>query len=313
MARPGPPGGGGNVVRVVATLAIGLGVLAGCGDDSPPEVAATVAGQSIDATDVETLADRYTVEGQDTGLPRDEARRLVLDYLIRFAVLDDLADEAGIEVESEVIDAAVAAASTDDFAAAGLAPGDVTQALLAGETSRQLAAIEFPDIAVAQSEVEDRYESDRQRFAAGWTAVAWAAYFEDAADAETFADSGAAPEDFDAVATANGSAQAGRMGSVTNQAQLPEAVLDVLATAEPGELTAPIEATGGWLVFLVESREEVPSIGPIAARAVLEQEIADARRQQLFEEWFDEQVRAAAVEVDGFYGHWDATRGRVTE
>jgi hypothetical protein len=40
-------------------------------------------------------------------------------------------------------------------------------------------------------------------------------------------------------------------------------------------------------------------------------DVADEQRQGRFLEWFDEQLRAAKVRVDGHFGRWDSGRGVV--
>jgi parvulin-like peptidyl-prolyl isomerase len=287
-------------------------VAGGCGGDSePPEVAATVAGRDIAAADVEALAVRYVGDAATGAFSEDEARRLVLGYLIRYALLNHLAEDAGIDVPTDLVRAAVDAASSEDLAAAGVTEDELTDALVAGETSRQLAAIQFPEVAVADSEVSSAYDAAPARFAPGWTATVWAAFFPTEDGATEFASSGAGTDDFETLATAAGSTQAGSMGSITNEAQLPAEVLDVIGTQAVGTLTEPIAATGGSLVFLVEDRVVRPGQTLAVARADLVAELEDAKRQRLFDDWFDEQLRAASVEVDDFYGEWDADTGRV--
>ena len=298
-------------VAVIALIAAGS-PLAGCGGDAkPPDVAATVEGRDIAAADVEALASRYVGDESAGAFAQDEARRLVLDYLVRYALLDHLATEADIEVPSDLVAAAVAAASSEDLSAAGLTSGELSDALLAGETSRQLAAIQFPNVAVAESEISGLYDRAPDRFAAGWTATVWAAFFPTEEGARSFAASDAGPDDFEAIASELGSTQAGSMGSITNHAQLPAEVLDIVGTHAVGELTDPIEATGGLLVFLVEDRVDQPARSLLEVRLDLRAELEDAKRQRLFDDWFDEQLRAANVEVDSFYGEWNPTNGRV--
>jgi hypothetical protein len=40
-------------------------------------------------------------------------------------------------------------------------------------------------------------------------------------------------------------------------------------------------------------------------------ELADQRRQSLFHDWFDKQLRTARIRVDKHFGRWDAGRGVV--
>jgi hypothetical protein len=303
-------------LRLTAAI-VAVTTFAGCSDSAqPPDVAATVEGATIRGDDVERLVGRFIPDDADAGaeqpLPRGEARRVVLNYLIRYELLDHLARQAGITPATDVVDAAVAALAPEDFAAAGIAPSDLTDALLAGEMSRQLAELQFPHVAVSDSELEAMYDRSADRFAAGWTARVRAAFFADAALAEDFVETSAGADTFDETAVDVGATQAGSMGSVTNLAELPTEIIDLLQSHPVGRLTEPIEATGGWIVFLIESRTPHASRSFGQARAELTADVEDRRRQELFEAWFDDQLRASAVDVDDFYGDWDPGRGAVT-
>ena len=101
------------------------------------------------------------------------------------------------------------------------------------------------------------------------------------------------------------------MGEITNLSNLPDEVLELLETHLVGTLTEPVAATNGWIVFLIEERTRHPGQTFDEARAALTTELEDKARQQLFDDWFDEELRAASIEVDSFYGTWDTADGRV--
>ena len=94
---------------------------------------------------------------------------------------------------------------------------------------------------------------------------------------------------------------------MTPLSPLPKPVLDAISRLHQGEVSAPIQATsGGWASIFVEQREELPALNFDQVRGELAKAVADRQRQQLFDTWFNKQLRTAHITVSAHYGHWDA-------
>jgi hypothetical protein len=301
---------------VLVFAGTGSGIACSSSDATVPDVAARVGSAAIPSGEVEQLAARFmsagTVDAERPPIPIDEARRVVLNFLVRSSLLKTLAVDAAVEpVPSDVIEAAIAALSAEELAQSNLRPEDLHASIEAGELSKRLAAKQFPNVAVSDFELQELYDKAASRYAAGWSAEVRVAFLPTLEASTELSQLPSTPDDFEAAANALGATRVGSMGTVSNSDALGDNVLAAVAALPVGELSAPVEATGGWLVFLVDSRQDVPLTTFDQARPELLTELEDQKRQVLFVEWFDAQLKETEVTIDEFYGTWSVEGGDV--
>jgi len=326
MACPGTAARGPmnrRLLPAVATVA-GLALLAvSCGGEEatgPPEVAAIVEGQEILAAEVSALTDRYLAAPATSGqtgstippLERPVAARFVLNYLIRLSMLEIVAGEFDLEVEIDpALELALESVSPEEFAQSNLTPDDLRVAERAGDISRRVALALFPEVAVAEDEVRRIYELEAARYESGWSATVHTAFFSSLAEAERVRNATQDGASFLETAQAVGALESGSMGVVTSTSPLPPDVLEVIGSLDPGEVSETSQASIGWLLFFVESREEIVETPYDVARLEILEVLSDQERQRLFDDWFQQRLTQADVEVDEFYGRWNPQSGTV--
>lgn len=306
-----------QVRTMCGAVAAALLLIAGIGcssSQSLPEIAAVVEGANVPSTDVEAMTARYVDAGTEAPdrppLPIAEARRAVLDFLIRFTLLRQLAKEMDIPlVPTEAIDAALSTLNPEDYGSGSIEAADVRQSVEAGELSKRIGAKQFPSVAVSDYEVSQVYEKVKDVYKAGWLAEVRVAYFAKQEKAEEFIAKAPSLDQFDSVAIALGAGKVGSMGSVSNSDALGQDVLDTLADLSPLQLSKVVKSTGGFLVFIIEKRTNTPGKTVDEAYGELLAKLQDNKRKALFEKWFDEQVNKADITVDQFYGKWNPERG----
>lgn len=292
-----------------------LALAVGCSSKlSMPKAAAVVGGTEIPSADVETMTARYmaagSVDAEHPPLPIADARRTVLDFLIKFAVLKNLANKYGVPpVNGAAIDAAIATLTPEELAQTNLEPSDIRQSVEAGELSRRLANQQFPNVAVSDYEISQTYEKAKDRFVAGWSAVVRVAYFTKKETADAFVAKAPTIANFDDTARGLGATKVGSMGTVSNADAPGQSVLDLLATLPALQLSEPLLATGGFLVFIIESRSDTPGKTVAQARPELLGKLQDQKRQALFEDWFAKEMKSTKISVNKFYGRWSPDRG----
>jgi parvulin-like peptidyl-prolyl isomerase len=297
------------------------------GGDGPPEVAATVDGTKIESAEVERLLDQYrnaSEAAKDKALAAEEApktpledevgRRFVLEFMIRLKVLEELAAEKGISSEAgNLIDAALDQTSDADFAGTAWTANDLKEGLEAGALSKALAEKLFPEVAVSDAEVNTHWEAIKDNFTSGWNAKVRAAFLPTAQAGEQLREAVAGGADFDAKAKELAALQVGSMGTVSStSAEVSPQLRAIIADLQPGEMSVPTAAAGGFVVLLAEEREEVPERTLAEVRDQVVAAVSDQKRQRLFLDWLDEQVKKADVTVDAYYGRWNRERGTVS-
>ena len=305
-----------------AVLSVAL-LAAACGEEEvtgPSEVAAVVEGWEIPAVEVNALAERYLAAPATSGqtgstippLERPVALRFVLNYLIRLTMLEIVAGEFGLEVEIDPdLELALEAVSPEEFAQSNLTPDDLRVAERAGDISRRVALALFPEVAIAEDEVTRIYELESYRYESGWSATVHTAFFGSLADADQLRSATRGGATFLETAHELGALEAGSMGVVTSTSPLPPEILEAIGSLGPGEVSETIQASIGWLLFFVESREEIGATPYDVAREEILSVLVDQERQRLFDAWFQQRLTQADVEVDGFYGRWNAQSGTV--
>ncbi len=147
-------------MRALRVLAVAVAVVvAGCGDDGPPKVAATVSGVDVTSERVERLTGQWvktqTAQALQTGAPggetdRKSAAKLVLGFVIRSVFLERVAADMGVQdnptgledVASEQVPAA-------EFESAGWSKTDLDQSLRDARLSKAIGEKVFPKVAVS--------------------------------------------------------------------------------------------------------------------------------------------------------------------
>ncbi len=308
-----------SVAAVVSSALLAVS----CGGEEatgPPEVAAVVEGQEILATEVNALTDRYLAAPASSGqtgstippLERSAASRFVLNYLIRLSMLEVVAGEFDLEVEIDPgLELALESVSPEEFSQSNLTADDLRVAERAGDISQRVALALFPEVAVSEDEVRRIYEQESYRYESGWSATVHTAFFGSLAEAERVRSAAQDGASFLETAQAVGALESGSMGVVTSTSPLPPEVLEVIGSLDPGEVSEARQASIGWLLFFVESREEIVEVPYDVARLEILEVLADQERQRLFDDWFQQRLTQADVEVDGFYGLWNPQSGTV--
>jgi hypothetical protein len=300
-------------------------VASGCGKSKPPAVAARVDGITVPSADVERLTTQYiSASASSTGatlaegaplkpLAKKVGRRYVLEYLIRLALLKQLAQDNGVTIDSDdLLDKAVGVAPDSEFAHSAYTREDLRNGLMAGNVSKKLAEKLFPNVAVSDSDVEKHWETVKDRFKAGWSSTIRAAYLPTKAAAEELRQKVTAGAPFDETANGLGAVKAGSMGRVSSGTEeLSPELRNVIGTLHKGELSLPAQAADGFLVFLCEDRADTREQSLTEVRPQVLAAAQDQKRQRLFADWLDQREKKAAVKVASFYGKWNAERGAV--
>lgn len=309
----------GSVAAVVA-LALLAAACGGEEETGPPEVAAVVEEREILATELNALTDRYLAAPATSGqtgstippLERPVALRFVLNYLIRLTMLEIIAGEFDLEVEIDPeLELALEAVSPQEFARSNLTADDLRVAERAGDISRRVALALFPEVAIAEDEVRRIYEQESFRYESGWSATVHTAFFGSLADAEQLRSATQQGASFLDTAETLGALESGSMGVVNSTSPLPPDILAVIGSLTPGEVSETIQASIGWLLFFVETREEIGETPYDVARLEILAVLQDRERQRLFDDWFQQRMTQADVEVHEFYGRWNAQSGTV--
>ena len=305
-----------------ALVAIAV-VLAGCGEDGPPAVAATVAGVDIPSERVERLTAQWVDNekrqaeaggaAQEGSRDRKQAAKLVLGFVIRSAFLERLAAQMGITDTPTPLEAlAPAEIPPAEFESAGWSRADFEQALRDTRLSKAISEKVFATVAVSDVELRQKYDRSAELFRQAWRADVRVAYFATADTARALQQRGLTGEAFDAVARELGAKQAGALGSVTPATPLPRPVLDVVAALPAGRTSDPVEGGGGYLVVVVDGREDRPAMTFEEVRPELVKLVEDERRQKLFYDWFNKRLAETEVDVASHYGKWDAASQLVS-
>ncbi|HEV3364762.1 MAG TPA: peptidyl-prolyl cis-trans isomerase [Acidimicrobiia bacterium] len=310
-------------MRALRVLAVAVAVmLAGCGDDGPPKVAATVSGVDIASERVERLTSQWvkaqTAQALQKGAPageldRKDSAKLVLGFVIRSVYLEQVAAEMGVQDNpSGLEELAGEQVPVAEYESAGWSRADLEQSLRDARLSKAIGEKVFPKVAVSDVEVRQKYERSKSFFDQTWQTQARVAYFEVPEPAKALKERRLTGEAFDAAARELGAKQAGSLGLVTPLTPLPQPVLDAVAALAAGQTSDPVAGGGGYLVVVADSREDRAPTTFEEAKPALIKVLEDEQRQKLFFDWFNKRLAEASIKVASHYGTWDAEHQLVS-
>jgi parvulin-like peptidyl-prolyl isomerase len=305
-------------VRAVRAVAVAVAVavlVAGCGDDGPPKVAATVSGVDIASERVERLTSQWVnaQTAQAAQLDRKDSAKLVLGFVIRSVYLEKIASEMGVQDNPTALEElAPEQVPAAEFESAGWSRADLEQSLRDARLSKAIGEKVFPKVAVSDVELRQKYERSASFFNQAWQTQARVAYFDTPEAAKALKERGLTGDAFDAAARELGAKQAGSLGLVTPLTPLPQPVLDAVAGLSAGQTSDPVAGGGGYLVVVADSREDRAPTTFEEAKPALLKVLEDEQRQKLFYDWFNKRLAEAPVKVSSHYGKWSAENQLVS-
>ena len=304
-------------MRALRVLAVALAVTAaGCGDDGPPTVAATVSGVDIPSERVERLTTQWVNAQTAQAAPqldRKDSAKVVLGFVIRSVYLEQIAAEMGVEDNPTALEElAPEQVPAAEFESAGWSRADLEQSLRDARLSKAIGEKVFPKVAVSDVELRQKYERSASFFNQTWQTQARVAYFDTPDAAKALKDRRLTGDAFDGAARELGAKQAGSLGLVTPLTPLPQPVLDAVAGLTAGQTSDPVAGGGGYLVVVADRREDRAPTTFEEAKPALLKVLEDEQRQKLFFDWFNKRLGVAKVKVSSHYGKWSAENQLVS-
>jgi len=296
-------------VRGLRVLACAVAVVvAGCGSDGPPKVAATVSGAEIPSERVERLTGQWVKSqaAQAGQLDRKDATKQVLGFIIRSVFLERMAADMGIQDNPSAVESVAAEqVPASEYESAGWSKTDLEQSLRDARLSKAIGEKVFPKVAVSDVELRQKYEHNKEFFNQTWQTQARVAYFDSADPAKALKARHLTGDAFESAAKDLGARQSGSLGLVTPLTPLPQPVLDAVAGLAAGETSDPVEGGGGYLVVVADSWQEQAPKTFEEAKPDLLKVLEDEQRQTLFFDWFNKRLAEAPVKISSHYGKWD--------
>lgn len=298
------------------TTALVLGACAET-DDS----AATVGGVAISDTEVATTANLYrTIFGiqqlpcgqteGDSDTEEAACNRFALSQLIGLRLAEAFAEDAGITVPAEDVEAEVAALESSlgaDIVADALADNEVTREDLLGLAESFLVEDQAARAIALEDLGEDGLQALYEENAGDYTVVdvdhILVQTEEEAQDVyEQVTASGSTRDDFLALAkevSTDPSAQqnSGSLGAAPAGGYVPE-FADAAVALEPGEISEPVQTDFGWHVIHLVSKEVTPFED-------VRDDILGTQSATVFAEWVTTQDEAGEIVVNPSFGRFD--------
>jgi foldase protein PrsA len=304
--------------RITATLVAAAVILgAGCssGGHKPAEVAAVVDSTKVSAKEIESLTNEYlrsqAARELSEQVGRAEVARLVLGFRIKNLVLIQTAKDMGVSLPADPLEAGFSVmAAEDSYRQAGFSERDLVEADRDGRLSKALAEKIFPQVPVADDEVRQTFEQQKQAFQQSWRVGADVGIFNSADAATRLRERVQGGEPFAQAAAALGAAHTGTV-EVTPISPIPQPFIDALSKLRTGEISEPVAAGASWFVARVDRRDDFSARSFEEVKPEVTAFLADQKRQDLFTDWFVRKLRAAHVRVDEAYGKWDPSSGTV--
>lgn len=253
-----------------------------------------------------------------------EARRQietqVLSRMVEVVLLDQAAQDIGVSVDDDEVDARLREEITDQFGSQeryeqllgqqGLSEQDVrvqVRALMLGERIQQQISKQVSAADIDDAEIQSAYEEQFD----GKAPVARHILLkteEEAEDVKAQLDEGA---DFAQLALAHSTDRSnasagGLLGQIVPGqfvAEFEKAVME----ARDGEIIGPVKTQFGYHIIQRLSSPPPHSLVDESLRAKLLQE----KRADVFQAFVQEQRMKASVKVNPRIGHWDAENGRI--
>lgn len=279
------------------------------------EVSAVVGGTPISVSEVERILEQVETEaGHDHGNAASLEHRAALSFLIRLLVLEQAAAAQGIEVVTSDTEELVSDVIPEEtLAASGVTPEDLRRGLRASRLSKRLGARLFPDVQAAEGEVQAFHANNSEMFDPSWVINGTILFFDSEAAASAAREDLLDGTDVDAVVDEHQPIEVGPLESVGNDAPLPGPLREAIAETQSGGVTPVVsdEPRVTHTIVLVSERDDVGAVSLEEARPRIEEILVEQKRDQLFWQWFDNQLEAADVRVDPRFGTWSPQRGTV--
>jgi hypothetical protein len=178
-------------VRALRVVAVALAVVvAGCGDDGPPKVAATVSGVDVTSERVERLTSQWvksqTAQALQSGAPggevnRKDAAKQVLGFIIRSVYLGQVAAEMSVQDNPTALEELAAEqVPAAEYESAGWSRTDLEQSLRDARLSKDICEKVFPKVSVSDVELRQKYDRSKDFFNQTWRSQSRVAYFDTA-------------------------------------------------------------------------------------------------------------------------------------
>lgn len=286
--------------------------------------AATVNGEEILISEVRdriaTVRDNpqlaQQLEEDETGEFEEQVQAEILTGLIRSRLLEQGAEELGVEVSEEDVDEqreqVVEEVGGEDAFEQIVEQNNLTQEEVRSQL-RDLALQErvadelTADLEVDSDEVRAFYEQNYG------TAEARHILVESEEEAREVLERLEEGEDFGELAkevSTDPSAEqnAGDLGEFDRGQMVPE-FTEAVFEAEEGEIVGPVETQFGHHVIEVRSIDPGPPLSEVEGD--INDELLEEERVELVQAWLEEQTAEAEVSVNPRFGEWDPETGRV--
>lgn len=301
--------------------------LAACGGIGSPTAAATVGGEEIPISTLEsrfeTISDNpqfaQQLEGDEGGGLRAQIQAQILTELIDAELVEQGAAELGVEIDEEDIaeqraELAEQVGGEEALEQAieqqGLADEDV-EALLRELTYRDAVTTHLVgEEEITDADVEAHFEEHREEYE---RAEARHILVETEEEAEEVLERLEDGEDFaelaEEVSTDEGSAaQGGDLGEFGRGQMVPAFEQAVFEEAEVGEVYGPVESDFGFHVVEVTERE-TPELAEVEDE--IREELASGEEVEVFDEWLVQRREQTEITVNPQFGEWDPETGQV--
>lgn len=302
-------------VVIALMLALALGV-AGCGSN---DVAAIVNGEEISKAELDAQVDRLReqspqmFEGDEGESRMLDFKRQLLDNMINNVLIRQAADERGIVITDEEIDAQIADLkagfpSEDDFSAA-LAEANLTLEDLEQQLRDQLATQRLMeelvgDEEVTEAEIAEYYEANPAQYEEHAAVRSSHILFDldDKTTAEQVLEEVNAGGDFAELAREyskdpGSAAQGGELGwSDPARPFVPEFEA-ALATLDVGEVSDLVETEYGWHIIKVEEKRDERTKPLDEVSVQIEQQLLQERNVEAYQEFLAEIRATAEIEI----------------
>jgi parvulin-like peptidyl-prolyl isomerase len=298
---------------LAAALLVGA---AGCGSN---DVAAIVNGEEISTAELDAQVDRLMeqspqmFEGEEGASRLVEFKKQLLDNMINNVLIRQAAEERGIAVSDEEIDAQIedlkaGFPSEEEFNTA-LADANLTLDDLKQQLRDQLATQRLMEELVGDAEVTDEeiaayYEENQATFEEQAAVRASHILFdkEDKATAEEVLAEVNAGGDFAALATEHSkdpgsAAQGGDLGWSDPARPFVTEFQEALDALEVGEVSVLVESEYGWHIIKVNEEREQRTKPLEEVRDQIEQAVLQQRNIEAYQAFLEEVRADAEIEI----------------